>query len=76
MLLLTRKVDEEIIIGNDLMRIKLMQINGNQVRLGITAPRDLEIHRLEIYEKIKRGEIHQKMSNFNPFDIYDFESRN
>ena len=76
MLLLTRRVNEEIIIGDELVRIMLMQINGNQVRLGITAPSDLEIHRLEIYEKIKRGEPRLKSSIIDPNDMYDFESRN
>ena len=76
MLLLTRRVNEEIIIGDELVRIMLMQINGNQVRLGLTAPGDLEIHRLEIYEKIKRGEPRLKSSIIDPNDMYDFESRN
>ena len=76
MLLLTRNVGQEIIIGDDLIRIMLMQINGRQARLGITAPRELEIHRLEIYEKIKRGEVKRKSCIIDPSDMYDFESRN
>ena len=76
MLLLTRRCSEEIVIGDDLIRIMLMQINGNQVRLGFTAPPDMPIHRLEIYEKIKRGEVKRKSSIIDPNDMYDFESRN
>ncbi len=73
MLLLTRNIGQEIIIGDDLIRIMLMQINGRQARLGITAPKELEIHRLEIYEKIKRGDIRKKSEIINPNDMYCFD---
>ena len=76
MLLFTRNVGQEIIIGDDLIRIMLMQINGRQARLGITAPKELEIHRLEIYEKIKRGEPRTKSMILDPNDMYEFESHN
>ena len=76
MLLLTRKPGEEIIIGDDLIRIKIVQINGNQVRLGIEAPKELEVHRLEIYEKIKRGESHRKSSILFQNNINEFENHN
>jgi carbon storage regulator len=52
MLVLTRAVGEEIIIGDDI-RIKILSINGNQVRLGIAAPRRVEVHRSEIYKRLK-----------------------
>jgi len=73
MLLLTRNVGQEIIIGDDLIRIMLMQINGRQARLGIAAPRELEIHRLEIYEKIKSGEPKTKSMIIDPNDMYCFD---
>jgi len=72
-LLLTRNVGQEIIIGDDLIRIMLMQINGRQARLGITAPLELEIHRLEIYEKIKRGEHRTKSMIIDPNDMCCFD---
>ena len=52
MLVLTRKVNEEILI-NDNIEIKIVSIEGNHVRIGINAPKDVSIHRKEVYEKIK-----------------------
>lgn len=52
MLVLTRKVNEEILI-NDNIEIKIVSIEGNHVRIGINAPKSVSIHRKEVYEKIK-----------------------
>jgi carbon storage regulator len=52
MLVLTRYIDESIIINGDI-KITVLDIQGNQVRLGIEAPRDIDVHREEIYEKIQ-----------------------
>ena len=52
MLILTRKADESIIIGNNI-EVKILKVQGNQVHLGIDAPRDLSIYRQEIYEQIR-----------------------
>ena len=54
MLILTRKLGESIAIGDDI-RVTLIEIQGRQVKIGVNAPKDVPIHRLEIYEKI-RGE--------------------
>lgn len=51
MLVLTRTIGEEIIIGDDI-RIKILAVSGNQVRLGIAAPRRVEVHRSEIYKRL------------------------
>ncbi len=51
MLILTRKIDEEIIIDSDI-RIKIISISENNIKLGITAPPNIEILRGEIYEKV------------------------
>lgn len=51
MLILTRRIGENIIIGDDII-IRVLDIN-HQVKLGIEAPRDISVHREEIYEKIK-----------------------
>jgi carbon storage regulator len=52
MLVLTRKSDEALRIGNDI-KITIVEIKGNQVRLGIEAPAHIAIYREEIYEKVK-----------------------
>ena len=51
MLILTRRVGESLVIGDD-VTVTLVGVNGSQVRIGIAAPRDLPVHRSEIYEKI------------------------
>lgn len=53
MLILTRRVGESLNIG-DSIKITLLGIKGNQIRVGIEAPREVEVHREEIYDKIKR----------------------
>lgn len=53
MLVLTRKKGESIIIGDNI-RLKIVSVEGDQVKLGIEAPRHIEIHRQEIYEAIER----------------------
>ncbi|WP_339673175.1 carbon storage regulator CsrA [Dasania marina] len=51
MLVLTRRVGETLIIGDD-VKITVLASKGNQVRIGITAPKDVEVHREEIYDRI------------------------
>jgi len=53
MLVLTRKKNEVIVIGDDI-HITVIEIRGDKVRLGIDAPRDVTVHRAEVYEAIKR----------------------
>ncbi|MGR3317853.1 MAG: carbon storage regulator CsrA [Candidatus Anammoxibacter sp.] len=52
MLVLTRKLGEDISIGDDII-VRVVSIKGKQVKLGIDAPRSLQVHRGEIYELIK-----------------------
>ncbi len=52
MLILTRKVGETVAIGDDI-QISIVEVKGNQVKLGIQAPRDVEVHREEVYLKIQ-----------------------
>ncbi len=56
MLVLSRRKDETIMIGDDI-EITIVDIKGDTVRLGITAPREVAVHRKEIYEAIKRENI-------------------
>jgi len=57
MLVLTRMYDEKIVIGDNVV-ITIVEIRGNKVRIGISAPKDVPVHRGEIYDLIteKRGE--------------------
>jgi len=53
MLILTRRVGETLVIGDD-VTVTVLGVKGNQVRLGVNAPRDLPVHREEIYERIQQ----------------------
>lgn len=52
MLILTRKIGETLMIGDD-VTVTVLGVKGNQVRLGVHAPADVEVHREEIYDRIK-----------------------
>ena len=55
MLILSRKVSESLILGDEIT-VTVLAIKGNQVRIGIDAPRDVAVHREEIYKRILAGE--------------------
>ncbi len=56
MLVLTRKIDESIIIGDNI-EVKVVDISGKSVKIGIEAPRELSVHRKEVYEAILKENI-------------------
>jgi len=67
MLILTRRVGETVVIGND-VDVTVLGVKGNQVRLGVKAPREVSVHREEIYKRIKdekheKPEKHESRSN-------------
>jgi carbon storage regulator len=53
MLILTRRVGEALKIGSE-VTVTVLAVKGNQVRVGITAPKEVAVHRLEIFERIQR----------------------
>ena len=55
MLILTRRVGETLMIGDSVV-VTVLGVKGNQVRVGITAPKDVAVHREEIYQRIHREE--------------------
>ena len=56
MLILTRKLEESIMIGDD-VEVKILDIHDNKVRLGISAPKDVVVHRREVYQEIRRENV-------------------
>lgn len=57
MLILTRKIGEKLIIDHDI-EVVILETKGNQIRLGVKAPKEIPIHREEVYEKIKEAELY------------------
>ena len=64
MLILTRRVQEALMIGDD-VTVTVLSVKGNQVRLGIDAPRDVEVHREEIYHRVNADVSQPKESSGN-----------
>lgn len=52
MLILTRNINQAIIINDDI-RVEVLEVNGSQVRIGIDAPRSVDVHRQEVWERIQ-----------------------
>ena len=55
MLVLSRKKNEQIVIGDDIV-LTIVEIRGDKIRLGIAAPSDVSVHRKEVYDAIHRSE--------------------
>lgn len=65
MLVLMREIGETFSIGNDIT-VQILGINGNQVRLGITAPKHVKIHRAEVFRRIARRLAEEQAAQPNP----------
>lgn len=57
MLILTRRVGESLIIGDDVV-VNVLGVKGNQVRIGVDAPKNVSVHREEIYDRIQAEKDH------------------
>lgn len=67
MLVLTRKINESIMIGDNI-EIMVLDVRDNQVKIGIRAPRDVSIHRQEVYEEIKAENLRAQTSQTSSLD--------
>jgi carbon storage regulator len=72
MLVLSRQRDETIMIGDD-VEITVVDIRGDKVRLGINAPRQIQVHRKEVWEAIKRE--NEQAAKLKPHDVSDVIER-
>lgn len=70
MLILTRRVGETVMIGNE-VTVTVLGVKGNQVRIGVNAPKDVAVHREEIYDRIKREEDGDPNSQASGAQIVD-----
>ncbi len=61
MLVLSRCKDESIMIGEN-VEVIIIDVRGNKVRLGITAPKDVSVNRKEVYKTLQRGKNHEESS--------------
>ena len=65
MLILTRRVGESLMIGDE-VTVTVLGVKGNQVRLGVNAPKNVSVHREEIYERIQQERIDDPADDSSP----------
>ena len=70
MLVLTRKPNQSIVIGDDI-ELTVIEVRGDQVRIGIEAPKSISVHRKEIYEQIKAQNLRASKVDKEALDTID-----
>ncbi|MCB1156482.1 MAG: carbon storage regulator CsrA [Leptospiraceae bacterium] len=68
MLVLSRRLNQSIMIGNDI-ELTIIDIKGDQVKIGIKAPRNVSVHRAEVYKEIQEENRKATQSNIRPEDL-------
>ena len=74
MLVLTRRVGEKLVIGNEVV-VEIVSVSGEGVRLGITAPRDTSVHRFEVFEEIQLANRAASAFAIGDKSLTDFAAR-
>lgn len=64
MLILTRRIGESVIINEDIT-VTVLGVKGNQIRIGVDAPRHVSVHREEIYQRVKKEELEEEEATPN-----------
>jgi len=74
MLILTRNIDQTLVVGDD-VTITILGVRGNQIRIGIDAPKEVSVHRKEIYDRIQKEKISNKLQDSGKGVTYKRKSR-